>query len=64
MTATAHVYEIYIRAPRQRVWDALTAEDDTVRYFHGTRFESTFKPGAPFVNRIVGDGRVAAEGVI
>ena len=64
MTATAHVYEIYIRASRQRVWDALTAEDDTVRYFHGTRFESTWQPGAAMVNRIVGDGRVAAEGEV
>ena len=64
MTATAHRYEIYIRAPRQRVWDALVAPDDTVRYFHGTRFESTFEPGATFVNRIVEADRPAAEGVI
>ncbi len=64
MTATAHVYEIYIRAPRQRVWDAIVSEDDTIVYFHGTRFESTFEPGAPFVNRLVAAGAPAAEGVI
>jgi uncharacterized protein YndB with AHSA1/START domain len=64
MAATAHVYEIFIKAPRQRVWDALTAEADTTQYFHGTRFESTFAPGAPFVNRIVAADRAAAEGVI
>ena len=64
MAAAAHVYEIFIRASRERVWQALTAENDTVRYFHGTRFESTFEPGAPFVNRIVAADQPAADGVI
>lgn len=64
MAATAHLYEIFIKAPRQRVWDALTAEADTVQFFHGTRFESTFEPGAPFVNRIVAADWPAADGVI
>jgi uncharacterized protein YndB with AHSA1/START domain len=64
MTIAAHRYEIFINAPRQRVWDALAGEADTVRYFHGTRFESTFEPGARFVNRIVAADREAAEGVI
>lgn len=64
MTGAAHVYEIYIRAPRQRVWDALTAEADTINYFHGTRFESTFEAGAPFVNRIVAADRPAADGTV
>lgn len=64
MAATAHLYEIFIKAPRQRVWDALLAESDTTRYFHGTRFESTFAPGAPFVNRIAAADTPAAEGVI
>ena len=64
MTATAHVYEIFIRAPRQRVWDALIDPGYTTKYFHGTRFESTFEPGAPFVNRIVDADRLAADGTI
>jgi uncharacterized protein YndB with AHSA1/START domain len=64
MAIAAHRYEIFINAPRRRVWEALVSEADTVRYFHGTRFESTFEPGAPFVNRIVAIGREATEGVI
>lgn len=64
MAATAHLYEIFIKAPRQRVWDALIKEEHTTRYFHGTRFESTFEPGAPFVNRIVDADMPAADGVI
>jgi uncharacterized protein YndB with AHSA1/START domain len=64
MAATAHLYEIFIKAPRQLVWDALIEEEYTTRYFHGTRFESTFEPGAPFLNRIVDADMPAADGVI
>jgi uncharacterized protein YndB with AHSA1/START domain len=64
MAAAAHVYEIFISAPRQRVWDALIDTEYTTKYFHGTRFESTFEPGAPFVNRIVDADRLAADGTI
>lgn len=64
MAATAHVYEIFIRAPRERVWQALTDPDDTVRYFHGTRFESTFEPGAPFRNVVVDGDVLAVDGVV
>lgn len=64
MTATAHIYEIYIRAPRERVWQALIDESDTVQYFHGTRFESTFEPGAPFRNIIVDGDRLAVDGTV
>lgn len=64
MSATAHLYEIFIQAPRERVWQALTDPDDTVRYFHGTRFESTFEPGAPFRNVIADGDRLAVDGVV
>lgn len=64
MAATTHLYEIFITAPRQRVWDALVEEEDTTRYFHGTRFESTFEPGSPYLNRIVVTDRPAVDGVI
>ena len=40
----AHVYEIFIRASRERVWNALIDPEYTTQYFHGTRFESSFEP--------------------
>lgn len=64
MAATVHLYEIFIRAPRERVWRALTDPDDTVQYFHGTRFDSTFEPGAPFRNVIVDGERLAVDGTV
>ena len=62
--AAAHVYEIFIRAPRERVWKALIDPEFTTQYFHGTRFESSFEPGARYVNRIVDADRPAADGTI
>jgi uncharacterized protein YndB with AHSA1/START domain len=65
MTMTpAHIYEIFIRASREQVWKALTDPEYTTRYFHGTRFESSFEPGARYVNRIVDADRPAADGTI
>ncbi len=64
MTATAHISEIFINATRHRVWDALLKEEFTSRYFHGSRFESTFEPGAPFLRRIVATDALASDGVI
>jgi uncharacterized protein YndB with AHSA1/START domain len=64
MAAAAHLYEIFIRAPRERVWQALVDPDDTVRYFHGTRFDSSFEPGSTYRNVIVDGERLAADGVI
>lgn len=62
--AAAHVYEIFIRAPRETVWNALIDPEYTTQYFHGTRFESSFEPGARYVNRIVDADRPAADGTI
>ena len=42
------VYEIFIQAPPERVWDAITRGDLTRRYFHGTTVRSTLEPGTPF----------------
>ncbi|MEM7275595.1 MAG: SRPBCC domain-containing protein [Actinomycetota bacterium] len=64
MPPVTHVYEIYIHAPQARVWEALLAEADTTQYFHRTRFESTFEPGAPLINRLATSGTPAAEGTV
>jgi len=63
MPATTHVYEIYIEAPVQRVWDALLDPEFTRQYFHSTAFLSDFRPGSPYRNVLSGD-RTAVEGVI
>lgn len=44
-----HVYEIFIQSSPERVWQALTDPDLTERYYFGTRINSDFTAGAPYV---------------
>src|SRR5690606_6460082 len=64
VAAGAHLYEIFIRAPRETVWAALTDPEHTVRYFHGTRIESSFRPGEKWRFVRADDDTDAVEGEI
>jgi uncharacterized protein YndB with AHSA1/START domain len=58
-----HVYSVYIQAPPERVWRAITDGDETVRYYYGTRFASSLESGAPLTYAYP-DGSIAADGRI
>ena len=38
-SATAQVYQVFIRASAEQIWEAITSPDFTARYFHGSRIE-------------------------
>ena len=38
---TDQVYELFIKASPERVWDAITKPEFTAQYFHGVRIEVT-----------------------
>jgi len=40
MAITKHVYQIFIKATPEQVWDAIIEPSWTRRYFHGTAFDS------------------------
>jgi uncharacterized protein YndB with AHSA1/START domain/DNA-binding transcriptional ArsR family regulator len=40
-----HVFQLYVRAAPDRLWEAITDPDLTLRYFHNSRVESTWCPG-------------------
>jgi uncharacterized protein YndB with AHSA1/START domain len=46
---TTQVYELFIKATPQQVWEAITRPEFIARYFHGARIESSFEPGGPYV---------------
>jgi uncharacterized protein YndB with AHSA1/START domain len=48
------VYAVFIRATPEQVWDAITKPEFTTKYFHGTKIESTFEQGAPYLS-LAGD---------
>lgn len=63
MSKPAHVYQAFINAPTEQVWNAIVDGDLTVQYFYGTRVESSWEPGAKIVYTN-GDGSIAADGEI
>jgi uncharacterized protein YndB with AHSA1/START domain/DNA-binding transcriptional ArsR family regulator len=58
-----HVFEVYIRATPERIWQAITDPAETHRYFFSTAVESTFRKGEPIVHRSE-DGSEALRGVV
>ena len=58
-----HVYSVYIQAPPERVWRAITDGDETARYYYGTRVASAWQAGAP-LTYLYPDGTTAADGEV
>jgi uncharacterized protein YndB with AHSA1/START domain len=49
MTETAtQVYQVFIKATPEAIWEAITKPEFTTKYFHGSYVDSTFEPGAPY----------------
>jgi uncharacterized protein YndB with AHSA1/START domain len=46
--ATTQVYQLFIKATPEQIWEAITNPDFTQKYFHGTRIKSTFEPGSEY----------------
>jgi uncharacterized protein YndB with AHSA1/START domain len=63
MAITKHVYQIYIKASPEQVWDAIVDPQFTRRYFHGTAFDSPPEIGQPY-RTTMADGRPAVDGTI
>ena len=63
MAITKHVYQIFIKATPEQVWEAIIEPSWTRRYFHGTAFDSPPVKGQPY-RTTIGDDRPAVDGVI
>jgi uncharacterized protein YndB with AHSA1/START domain len=55
------VYAVFIRATPEQVWDAITKPEFTTKYFHGTKIESTFEAGTPYLSVAGSDTVVDGE---
>lgn len=55
------VYVTYIKAPRAKVWAALTDREERA-WWAGTRHDTTFEPGSPLLFRRA--GKIDVRGVI
>jgi len=63
MDKPKHVYDVYIRATPDRVWEAITSGELTKRWFHGTRLTGDLRPGAK-IQYLGNDGEPAVEGEV
>jgi len=66
--STTVVYSIYIKAPAQRIWKALTTPEDTSRWGYGGSVEIDPRPGGDYRSlsteemKQMGMGDVAVQG--
>ena len=61
---TTQVYQVFIKATPEAIWDAITKPEFTQRYFYGTAIDSTFEAGAPYISRTADGEHVMVEGEI
>jgi uncharacterized protein YndB with AHSA1/START domain/DNA-binding transcriptional ArsR family regulator len=56
------VFEIYIKATPERVWEAITSDEDRRKYWFGVGVVSDFTPGSPVELAHPGAGVVIGDG--
>jgi uncharacterized protein YndB with AHSA1/START domain len=47
-STTTRVFQVYIKAPPERIWDAITQSEWTQRYGYGGEVEIDLRPGGAF----------------
>lgn len=45
---TVQVYQMFIKASPEQIWDAITKPEFTEKYFYGARVDSTVEVGSPW----------------
>ena len=48
ISTTTRVYQVYIKAPPERIWDAITTSEWTQRYGYGGEVELDLRPGGSY----------------
>jgi uncharacterized protein YndB with AHSA1/START domain/DNA-binding transcriptional ArsR family regulator len=57
------VYQIIIKAPQQRVWEAITTPEFTARYYYGSTLKTDLTVGSPFTYYMA-NGAPVVEGEV
>jgi len=60
-STTTRVYQVYIKAPPERIWDAITSSEWTQRYGYGGTLEMDLRPGGAY--RAFASPEMKAHGV-
>jgi DNA-binding transcriptional ArsR family regulator/uncharacterized protein YndB with AHSA1/START domain len=60
-TKPSQVFAIFIRATPERVWEAITSSEYTLKYYFSSAVASDLKPGSPIVHAIAGEPAILGE---
>jgi uncharacterized protein YndB with AHSA1/START domain len=63
VTKPKHVYEVYIRATPERIWEAMTKPEFTSLYFYGSHVDPNMQVNEPYMSRS-GDGTPMVDGTV
>jgi uncharacterized protein YndB with AHSA1/START domain/DNA-binding transcriptional ArsR family regulator len=63
-TKPLQIYQVFIRATPEQIWEAITSPEFTSRYFYGTRVESDLEAGSPIVYRSGNSDDMLVEGEV
>jgi len=63
-STTVQVYQVFIRATPEEIWEAITKPEFTSRYFHGSVVDSTFEPGSPYLSYSPDRSQLWVDGVV
>ena len=58
------VYQVFIKAPRERVWEAITTPEFTSRYYYGCSLKSDLQVGSAFTYLAPNGGAPIIEGEV
>ena len=61
---TVQVYQVFIKATPDAIWDAITKPEFTQQYFHGTRADFDLRPGGAYRALVDGDAAVVDGEVV
>ena len=64
VTNVTQIYQVFIRATPEQIWDGITKPEFTSKYFYGTRAEYDLRPGGAFRSLSGDSDEVLVEGEV
>ena len=61
---TVQVYQVFIKATPEQIWDAITKPEFTERYFHGVRSDFDLRPGGHYRQTMGDTDQLATQGEV
>jgi len=61
---TVQVYQVFIKATPEQIWDAITKPEFTERYFHGVRSDFDLRPGGHYRQTVGDTDQLATQGEV